>query len=497
MQNAGRIADMLVRVRDEERAYLAIDPGITAAGFARTRLVRIARTPAWIIHGDDIDIWTPLGFTEQQGALCLYGPELNAITLDEVLRTAKDGEALGYLTRLAHALASAVSKGFAVSRVTPFGVLFVEDGGVLLLPQPIVDGICEHLPRQRYIEMVERYNHPDHSGETALDFALGALTYSVVVGHPPYRGETLEEIRARMRDRPPTEPLVAKPELKADVAEALQRSLAPGRSQAADLSHWPHLLERWRAGGVYHSAVEEEHGQLVREAGRREKRFERSYSRAGYLRRNGLRLVISAIVVVVVGGLTGNIIYHRLQPRSISGYPPEGVVRAYYESINTLDHETMQEAVVDGAGRQEIEQVMRMYVGTRVRLAMEHREGFTTAQDWRDAGMPPIESGEMLFGIAELEIEELETGPEIPREEERRFLARYERWYTADTADSQERPSGQPDDQERARNTGRSLEIEGYRHEDRLYLRRDHGDWVIYRIESRAPEPITVSELRE
>ncbi len=500
MQFAEAVADMLVRLRDDERSYLALDLGLSATGFARTRLVQVARTPAWVIRGEEVEEWRPLGFTEHQGAFCLYGPDIQAVTLHEVLHSRSGEQALGYLNRLARALTTATHNGFTFPRIATFGVWFLNDGGVLLLPRQLVDTICESLPRERTLEMVDRFNHPDYAGEKALDFALAALTYTATVGRYPYGGMTLEELRERMRDRPPTEPLVVRPELKPRLAEALTSSLSPERAAGAGIERWPHLLEDLRSAGLYVSGIDEEHERLLREAERREKRFERSYHRAGYLRRNGFRLVVSALVIALVGGVAGNIIYQQLQPRSISGYAPEEVVRVFYESINTLNHETMQEAVVDGAGRQEIDQVMRMYVGSRVRLAMEHREGFLNAQDWRDQGKPEIEPGEMLFGIAELEIEHLDAEDELDPEEEQRFIARYERWYVTDTGEPGEPEPGEAElgtgngEEQLAPAPGRPPEIEGYRHEDRLYLRRDREDWVIYRIENLVTEPIDVPE---
>lgn len=495
---------MLLRLRDGQDTYLALNPGIGASGFARTRLVQTARTPAWLIHGETISEWRPHGFTEQAGSLCLYGPDLNAVTLEEALQIPDEKQVLGYLVRVSNALrtaaAAAAEAGLELPRVTTFGVLLVEDGGVLLLPKPILDGICELLPRQQTLEMVERYNHPDLTGEAALVFSLAALTYAAVTGKPPYAGDTIEELRERMRDRPPTEPLVARPDLRPELADRLLDALSPERErrlqgrppQLPALADWPRLIEESRSAGAGAGApdpdTDPERTRLLRGAEKRERRYERRYRRSGYLRRNSMRLVISTIVVLVLGGLAANILYQQLQPRSISGYAPHEVVRAFYESINTLDHETMSEAVVDGAGRQEIQQVMRLFVGSRVRLAMEQREGFTDAQDWRDAGMPPIEPGEMLFGIAELEITPLELESGVSEEEERRFVARFERWYTADTG---EEPGETPEQDE-----GRPAEIEGYRHEDRVYLRRDGNDWVIYRIEERATEPIDASELR-
>ena len=504
MQNIGSIGAMLLQLRDDENTYLALNPGITASGFARTRIVRTAQTPAWLIHGKTISEWRPHGFTEQEGALCLYGPNLNAITLEEVLRIPDEKQVLGYLVRVSNALLAAAEAaaeaGLELPRIATFGVLLVEDGGVLLLPKPILDGICEHLPRRQALEMVERYNHPDLTGEAAITFSLAALTYTAVTGRPPYAGDTIEELRERMRDRPPTEPLVARPDLKPELADHLLNALSPERErklqgrqiQAPALADWPQIIEETRSAGpsAEPGAGEPDpgHNRLLRAAEKRERRYERRYRRSGYLRRNTARLVISTIVILVLGGLFGNILYQQLQPRSISGYAPDEVVRAFYESINTLDHETMSETVVDGAGRQEIQQVMRLYVGSRVRIAMEQREGFTSAQEWRDAGMPPIEPGEMLFGVAELEITSPEPASGVSEEDELRFLARYERWYTADTG---EEPGETPEQGE-----GRRPEIEGYRHEDRLHLKRDGNDWVIYLIEERAPEPIDPTELR-
>ena len=182
------------------------------------------------------------------------------------------------------------------------------------------------------------------------------------------------------------------------------------------------------------------------------------------------------MLVVVIGSIPGTIIYNRLQPRSTAGFEPEEVIRTFYTSMNTLDHMTMEDAVVDGAGRDMIREVTNLFVLDRQRMSVEMQSGFVDAQAWRDAGMPALSNNRSPYGVANLTLEAL--SPASP--EELRFLVRYERWMP---------------DYDAAEQTG-TLRYLGFDVADDVFLRLDREDWVMYRIDRVEEERLDLADLR-
>ncbi|HKJ84990.1 MAG TPA: hypothetical protein VKA06_02885, partial [Spirochaetia bacterium] len=111
----------------------------------------------------------------------------------------------------------------------------------------------------------------------------------------------------------------------------------------------------------------------------------------------------------------------------------------------------------------------------RQRMSVEMESGFVDAQEWRDAGMPSLGTNKSPYGVANLELVDLPSP-----DGERRFEARYERWLP---------------DYELAETTGRAG-ITGLDTVDRVFMRMDDEDWVIYQIDRVRQDPLDVRELR-
>jgi tetratricopeptide (TPR) repeat protein len=98
------------------------------------------------------------------------------------------------------------------------------------------------------------YMAPEQARGESVDrrvdvYGLGALLYHVLVGEPPYRGETAKEILARVLDGPPPpaterEPRIPR-ELGAIVAKAMARDPASRYASAQELAQ---DLQRYQAG---------------------------------------------------------------------------------------------------------------------------------------------------------------------------------------------------------------------------------------------------------
>ncbi len=466
-------ANGLITVHRNGNDFLGVDTGIPSNSPSLRKLAGRKRQHGWLIRGDSAEIWQPLGFIEHAGAIHVYGPLTTGRFVEEILHD-ESTDRLAMLERLARALA--VLKAEAIEMV-PFhsrSLIVLDDGGVLVLPPDIMTAIREHQDYVSRINRMERYNHPDRSPDENVGFSLAAATYFVLTGVFPYDGDDEEELHARVRAGAVLPARFRDPMIREEISSALQAELT-AKEPAVEAGDWAERLHDWNARGARRELTDAERAQIEQETKQAIERLERGFQRKESMRKNGRKVLIIAAIVIIVGTIPGTIIRNALQPRATAGLPPEEVVSVFYTSINSLDHMTMEDAVVDNAGRDLVREVTNLFVIDRQRMSVEMESGFVDAQQWRDSGMPSLGPSKSPYGVANLVLVDLPSP-----EGERRFEARYERWLP---------------DYELAETTGRAG-ISGYEVVDRVFMRMDKEDWVIYEIDRTSQEPLDVNELR-
>jgi hypothetical protein len=164
--------------------------------------------------------------------------------------------------------------------------------------------------------------------------------------------------------------------------------------------------------------------------------------------------LIAAAIVAAAAIFSGSVLRNLLKPRSTRGLSPLQVVETFYLSANTLDHERMQDCITGRAGKQLIDQVIHVYVVSRVNLGYEGRSLIRSAEDWDRAGRPEVIPPDSVFGVTDLDIQPLQRGVESS------FQVSYRLWIP------------DPDQGTVSREA-----------QERVHLRQQGGAWVIYRIE--------------
>lgn len=475
--NAEKISDGLLKIERDGADRLAIETLIPANSFALTKLMGNRRNSGSIVEGDEVAEWRFDGFVEHEGTILAYGPYRPGKTLSEVLRLPAE-EALPLLARLASAYDVLARKSMPVDRLHSHGVVLLDDGGVLFIPPDILSSIREHQGMSAQIEQFERYNFGDIKDEENRSFSMAVLAYRVLTGEHPYDGEDDEAIHNRMRAASHIPAGYRRPELKPEISRAIEAALSEPTANAVEPAEWARRFASW-SEGYTRDLTDEERARIEEKATAEAKKREGAFRRKEFGRKHGRRVVVIALIAVIVGSIPGTIIYNALQPRVTAGFSAPEVIQTFYTSVAELDHMTMEDCVVDDAGRPLIREVTNLFVLTRMRMSVEMQTGFVDAQSWRDAGLPELENQMSPYGIANLQIDFIRGD-----EEEQIFDVEYEKWspdYDAQVID------------ENAVMVG----IVGNRIEERLYLRRDRGDWVIYRIERTDEERLSIRELRD
>jgi len=455
--------------------YLAVPVGSPARGTALTRILGLKASPGWIVSPPSVREWRFSGIAETPSGTALYGPWAPSRSLSEILDLPPT-ESLPFLVRLAEALVLLKERRVPLMQFQTDAVLFCDDGSVLFLPSEVMRELRELRPFQQNRDTFESIHNPDMRGEEAVSFALGVILYKQITGAFPFRGDTPEEIHEQMRKLEILSPAEARPGFSAQASELVMAALTRARRRIPSVDDWAESLRSWLRDGVVRpgSAVSSPvHGGASIEV--RRKSSEKRYRRRVFWEKNWRTAVIVAAIAIVVGAGLGSILKNVLAPRVTRGDTPQQVVQAFYSSMNKLDQMTMSACVVDGAGKAEINEVTNLYVISRVSTGYEGKSNIVAADDWDKAGRPAIPFPQTVYGATGLSITEEKSVPAPV------YLVSYEKW-TPLPGGSDETQSSQP--------PGPSYE--GASVQDRVFLKQDRGDWVIYRIDRLRSDPLPI-----
>jgi hypothetical protein len=433
------------RLRDG-RPVLAVPVGAGRNEIVLTKLRGLRTSPGFRVAAGSVQERHLDGFYQEEGRLYLYGPWEPGLTLEEVL---EQGEALPYLRRLAQALVAL--GGRRPEELATDAVRFLEDGAVELLSPQVMRQARAIQPEEHRRRSFEAFNHPD---TRSLSYCLAALLYRLITGDYPFAADSIEETHRRARELRLAPLSLSRPEVRAEVSEAVMDGLGRGRGKPPTVERWAELLEEWEAGGLYRQLPAEEAQALEAKARREAELAARAYRRGVFWQRHWKTVLIVAAVAAAVGIFSGTVLRNLLAPRSTRGFSPRQVVETFYRSVNSLDHDRMQDCVAGRAGKQLIDQVINVFVMSRVQLGYEGRSLMRSAEEWDRAGRPAVTPPEAVYGITDLDIQPLEGAAEPA------FRVGYQLWI--------------PDPEQG------TVPQEA---RERVFLRRQGGAWVIYRIE--------------
>ena len=454
-----------MELRDQGIRHLAVAVGAAVQGSAMTRILGLKTSPGWFIQGVEIREWRFEGVKEQEGALYLYGPPSSGTMLAEVLSQPLT-RALPYLARLAQAWSLLSEKKVGWFPLQADAILFTDDEAVLFLPPEIHREIRGLRTFAANRDTFESFNHPDLKGEALASFGIASILYRVVTGRFAITGPDAEEIHEQARKLSITPPARLVPDLVPEVSDFIMAGLGRGRRGPVTLAEWSKKLVEWQSGELFITLSAEDRARALNDVEAREKGSTRSFRRRMFWEKNWKLVAIVAAGVIALGAVLGSILGNVLAPRVTRGYAPPKVVEAFYTSMNTLDHMTMQACVINKAGRGEINEATTLYVTSRVTQGYEGRSNIVSASEWDKAGRPVLKSPQSLYGVTGLSMTR-EQGEPTPV-----FLVKYDKWS----------PASAPD-------TGKMASLdsipqsEGHSIVDRVWLKQDKGDWVIYKID--------------
>lgn len=449
------------RITDRGQPLLAFVASEKLSSLAKRSALQ--QSDGWIMHGDEVRRWRFSGYVRRGETLLVTGPWVEGELLVAALRRAPD-EALAAVARVAGALARLARDGLAAQPLQLNGIMLLATGGVLVLPPAVIRQLTETHSPAAMLAASARVNHPDLGGEQRWSTMLAILSYRAMTGEYPFPAPGEEELRNQMRRLDVVPPRLLAPGCHEHLSSLIVRALRPQRHEVRPpLADWPALLARAREQAAPVAAADAE--RLQADAAVLRERYAQSFRRRVFLQRNLRTMVVTAVIVAAVGGVLGSIVANQFKPRSTRGYSPRQVVEAFYGSVGALDHATMEDAVVGDAGKGLINEVVNLFVISRVAQGYEGRSHIVNAAEWAAAGEPELPPERSLYGPSKLDIVAEQGAPQPV------FRVSYLMWRLGG-ADGDD-PPGTPQ--------------QGIPTSERVFLRQDKGDWVIFEMQPLDP----------
>ncbi|NPV53402.1 MAG: hypothetical protein HPY71_07750 [Firmicutes bacterium] len=262
--------------------------------------------------------------------------------------------------------------------------VIIRDTGEAALLDPYTAGILAPYRPGRNIQgrnIQDNFNPPEvirgKAWTPAQDlFAAGVTFYFMLTGKLPFDDPEPKMITENILERKPADPRYHNPDISGEIAELVMSLLEKspeGRPKSPG-----DLLERLRKieqAGAFHAGPDEQADiKKKAESFARAQRVDR-VMRSLRMRAGLIAGVIAAVLVVIYlfqGGKTPPVITAKT--------PPEKVVALYYQAIDNLDPQLLDEAIDSKAGRNVIRWVTNLYVINKVNMGMMLQAGRAPGQ---------------------------------------------------------------------------------------------------------------------
>ena len=449
-----------LQVEDRGQQLLAFPASEKLSSLAKRSALQEAR--GWIVRGTEVADWRFSGYLRRGDHLLVAGPCVDGEMLAAALER-PGAAALAAVARVAAALHLLVREHGFDQPLQLNGVYLLADGGVLIFPPAVVKQLTETHSPAAMLAAAARLNHPDLAAAERLGVTLAILSYRAVTGGYPFPAAREDDLRNQMRRLDVVPARLRVPGTDPELSALMERALRPDRQQPRPaLEEWVAALERVTHEPDPPQVDAAATAALQAQARELEAKYEQTFRRRVFLQRNLRTIVVVAVVVAAVGGILGSIIANQFKPRATRGLSPRQVVEVFYTSMGQLDHTTMEDAVIGDAGKGLINEAVNLFVISRVTQGYEGRSNIVSATEWVAAGKPELPAGVGVYGASDLEIVAEQGAPQPV------FRVTYLMW----------RPGGE--DGTGARGAYQS----GVPMSERVFLRQDKGDWVIFEFQA-------------
>jgi hypothetical protein len=400
------------------RRVLGFDTGLDSRAFAQAKLAQLITEPGLIVRPAEagarrIELWKASGVLERSEAggkptMVLWGPLFEGGRLDLLINeSAEQDKVLAAICAWIQAILALGENSPAAVPPWPGAAIIEQKSGsggppAVFFAPPI-------LARRCIITAAEQYVHPDLDGMNGAAFTAAAMLYRLFAGAPPFPVIDESLLHQDIREGNFLPVRFAVPGLDARLAALIQNALEPPYGNGIKLLN--EILALVQPGGQTISAAslvqplaEENRLLLEKEKIQFQKRKNASVGIRRFVTRNAAVLAgcLAAFAAVVL--ITVSIAQSRSRLPSTAGMEPAQVIESYYNAFGELDHQMMEACVTNGAGKDDINSVINLFVINKARQAYENK--FTpfiiSAREWKQG--TEMDTDMQVFGVTDLQV---------------------------------------------------------------------------------------------
>jgi hypothetical protein len=473
---------------------LGFDTGLDSRAFARAKFAQFITEPGLIVSLDgpasSVGLWKASGVVEysEAAAMVVWGPPFKGQRLDLLLHDEeKREEALTAICLWIQAVLALGEKHQAP--LWPCAALIGEkrmSSEVFFAPP----GLAFHcLMAKEQNQINNRYIHPGLNGMNAAAFTAAAMLYRVFTGSPAFSAADEIILHEDMREGNFLPIRLAAPGLDERLAALIQNALSQGVKKNIGLPNGARLLEESlailapQAGTIPLSSLVSrlsEADSLIIEKERTQylRANTASVKTRRFVTRNAA-LLLGGFAALVTAAMIANSIIKSRSALTTAGMEPYQVIESYYNAFGELDHQRMESCVTKGAGKDDINMVINLFVINKMRQAYEltTQSLFISAKDWLEMGGAQVNL--QVFGVTDMLI--TVSSEQAPTELARAVSseARYRVDYTLWIPDQ---GGGDPEMGQDVMRDEKYLPPVSFRRSDFVTLVQKKGNWRISEI---------------
>ncbi len=452
--------DSYQKIEDQGKSYFEFPTGLSGNQNHFKILSTFQQKPGYYVHENQIEEWKFTRFIEKDAEIKLHGPYVEALTLEKTMDF-PFGEALPYLQKLMTALITLQENHHIFFDFQTDLILFPKKGGVLFLPVEIIKHIHGSKVGGHRIQTYASINHRNLDADLKSSFSFAALLYKSITGIFPFSSESEADIQTKIDLDYAIPPELLVPEIKSAISQDLLSLLL--LPHAASFSKCQKWFKEWSESGFFKELSSEEKQAKLAATKKKITALHKKYQRQLFWKKHKRLMAFLAIGASLSVGIFYFVFSTVTKPRLTHGFAPWRVVETFYQSVNTMDFQAMEDSTLGEAGKVDIGETAHMHILYRVRQAYNPTSVLMIADQWEKEGKPELSPGQGLYGISNFKREA------EPTQSEPYFIVSYERWRPEQT---------QKDSSANPTLTNRVLHIT-----DKVYLTQDNEDWVISKIE--------------
>jgi hypothetical protein len=405
----------------DKKIYFCIPFKNSGRNVNLNKFIDFSNSPGWLIGNNKVEEWYFAGITNKNDTTYIYGKNFNGICINDFLSYSID-KALKYFKRLVDALILLKQNNISLPSIQLDSIYFLGNDKVLFLPPSVFEKI-KSIDNNYNINNYSLINNPylNKSSEKA-SYSILTLFYYLLTNKFPFEGNSEDEIYNKIRNLKIIPPKLINPEIKNEVSNHITSLFKNNNYKHLELTHWQKYIEEMINKGVTEKITQDEKQKLKEEYKKLKENTNEKFKKKIFWEKNRNKILLISVIAIISGIFSFYLLKNYFKPRVIKGFPPKKVVETYYQSINKLDHITMQDCVLKNTGKSDINEVLSLYINQKQSIAYTGKSTLIFAEDWIRKGKPEIKPPSYIYGILDLKIKEKTS--DIGK----KYIAEYEKW---------------------------------------------------------------------